>query len=190
MKFKEKFNRFYSETLESNDYLKIEILKNCFVYQIFARNAYIGVWIETEKSFMISRYKVGCNPYISFEYHWDAYIEDIFISGVEKQFKGTSKPLKLIEEFPFDLKEKYSVKETQIILNYLNKTEENNPVVEGFNSLKDRKDAAIRYEKKLLGELFSDAQLFRMIKSDHQYKKFAMELLKKRGYAVNLPRKV
>jgi hypothetical protein len=55
----------------SKDYLRIEDLKDNHSYKIYARNAYVGIYVESEKAFIISRYKVGPNPRIHHEYHWD-----------------------------------------------------------------------------------------------------------------------
>ena len=79
-----------------NSYLKINELKNGYVYKIQARNAFYGVWIESKKGFVISRWKFKSN-YLFVEYHWDF---DDFI--------GTVKPIKILEKFPFEL-EKYSL---------------------------------------------------------------------------------
>ena len=134
--------KFDGKMLKNTDYLKMEHLKDKHCYKIFARNAYVGVWKEQQKSFMISRYKVGGTPYIFDEYHWDTNDEENFPFG-------TVKPLELIEQFPFELKENYNDTEEQIILNYLDELEEKNPVITGINSLQHRKQSAIRYERKL-----------------------------------------
>ena len=134
--------KFDGKMRENTDYLKIENLKDGSCYKIYARNAYVGVWNEKLKAFMISRYKVGGNPYLFHEYHWD--------TNDEKNFPfGTAKPLELIEKFPFELKENYIDKEEQKILNYLDELEENNPLIPGINSLQQRKQAAINFERRL-----------------------------------------
>ncbi|MDP2903165.1 MAG: hypothetical protein Q8N96_08660 [Methylovulum sp.] len=129
--------KFSKEMLEN-----IENLKNGYCYKIFARNAYVGVWKENQKAFMISRYKMGANPFLFDECHWD--------TNDEKTFPfGTVKPIELIEKFPFELKENYIDSEEQQILSYLDALEENNSVIAGINTLQHRKQSAIRYEKKL-----------------------------------------
>ena len=47
----DKFSQFYSQMEESEDYLKMEGLKDGYGYKIWARNAYVGVWIECKKAF-------------------------------------------------------------------------------------------------------------------------------------------
>ena len=79
-----------------NSYLKINELKDGYVYKIQARNASYGVWIESKKGFVISRWKFTRN-YLFVEYHWD--FDDII---------GTVKPIEILEKFPFEFK-KYSL---------------------------------------------------------------------------------
>ena len=143
----DKFSQFHSQMQESEDYLKIKGLKDGYSYKIFASNAYVGVWIESEKGFLISRYKVGPNPFLRVEYHWNTWTED-------EPF-GTVKPLELIEKFPFELRDKYTDyddDEETLITGYLDKLEEDNPIVSGFNSLQDRKMNAMKFGKRLSGE--------------------------------------
>ena len=138
---------FYSHMQESEDYLKMEQLKEGYSYKICARNAYVGVWIEDERGFLISRYKVGPNPSLAVEYHWDTWTPD-------EPF-GTVKPIELIEKFPFELRAEYrnhDYDEKDLITEYLYELEENNPVVIGFNSVQFSKMAAIKFAKRLSGE--------------------------------------
>jgi len=134
--------KFDGTMRNKTDYLNRGDLKHGYCYKIFARNAYVGVWKEPEKSFMISRYKVGGIPYLFDEYHWDTNDEENFPYG-------TVKPLELIEPFPFELKASYADHEAHEILKYLDALEENNPLIPGINSLQHRKQSAISYEKRL-----------------------------------------
>ncbi len=105
---------------DSTDYLKIEDLKHGYTYKIFARRAYVGVWLEKKKAFMISRIKGILSPYLYYEFHWDTNDEVNFPYG-------TAKPLGLIEKFPFELKEDkedYADNEAKEIINYLDKLED------------------------------------------------------------------
>lgn len=138
------FSQFYNQMQESDNYLKMKELKDGYGYKIWARNAFVGVWIESRKGFLISRYKVGPTPRLFVENHWDAWTPD--------DPTGTVKPLEIIERFPFELRSEYtdySEHEKASILKYLDKLEEENPVVEGFNSLQDRKESAIQFGKRL-----------------------------------------
>ena len=71
-------------------YLKIKEMKNGYTYVIQARNAEIGVWNESDNSFLISRFKFGSN-FIDKEYHWD-------IGSPH----GTAKPIIELEKAPED----------------------------------------------------------------------------------------
>lgn len=68
----EKLGEFYKKMIASTDYLGMADLKDQYSYKIFARNAYVGVWMKMEKAFLISRYKFSLQSYMFFEYHWDA----------------------------------------------------------------------------------------------------------------------
>ena len=97
------------------EYIKMPDLKNGYIYEIKARNANYGVWIENKSAFMISRWKFKAN-YLFLEIHWDK----------DEQF-GTVKPIKLLEKFQFEIKdiEKYNVNETKGILAYLDNLDNN-----------------------------------------------------------------
>ncbi|NOQ63987.1 MAG: hypothetical protein GQ582_05695 [Methyloprofundus sp.] len=177
MSLRTKFYIAIDAITDSKDYLKIEELKNTYAYKICARNAYVGIWIAKDQSFIISRYKVGNHPYLFNEYHWDIDTEGHF-------FTGTVKPLELVEPCPFELKSEVSSTDEQVIIDYLNQLEEKHPIVEGFNSLQHRKESAITFARRLSGDRFSNEQLFAMIKTDSSNKNAALELLKKRGYSL------
>lgn len=72
------------------NYIKVEDLKDRYLYHIYARNANIGIWLKEKNSFLISRFKFESN-FLFEEFHWD----------VCKHF-GTVKPLKEIEKCPFE----------------------------------------------------------------------------------------
>ena len=145
-------SQFYIEMQESTNYIKIEELKNWHSYKIWARNAFVGIWVENESGFFISRYKVAPNPYLFIEYHWDTW-------SVAEPF-GTVKPLELIEKCPFELKGNFEVslensfeeKEEQRILKYLDNLEECNPVVDGVNTVQERKLSEKRFRQRLAGK--------------------------------------
>ncbi len=124
----------------SSDYLRMKELKNRHCYKIYARNAYVGVWVKSNKSFMISRYKVGATPYLFHEYHWDI-----------GEPLGTVKPIALIELFPFQIKNNYSEMEEKEIMAYLDELEEKHSLINGSNTLQERKLAAMQFEKRLSG---------------------------------------
>ena len=115
----------------SKNYLKMDDLKDGYSYKIFARNAYVGIWLSQEKSFLIARYKFEPDPFIFKEHHWDS------------DPTGTVKPLEEIEKCPFVIP--YDDIHEKIILSYLEKLEEQHPIMSGFNSLQDRKEPAVRF---------------------------------------------
>ncbi len=92
------------------EYIKMQDLKDGYIYKIIARNTKYGVWIKEKNGFMISRWKFNSN-YLFIEFHWD--FDDLV---------GTAKPIKLIDKFPFEIKEEneYNQNEAKEILSFLN----------------------------------------------------------------------
>jgi len=144
----------YQKMDKSTSYIKIDLLKDGYSYKIWARNAYIGIWIKEENCFLISRYKVGKNPSLDREYHWDYCVDPELDwgKGREKGLYGTAKPLKLIEKSPFEVKDFNQESRKKQILKYLDDLEENNPIIKGYNNLQERKNSVIRFSKRLQGK--------------------------------------
>lgn len=71
------------------DYIKIEDLKDGYLYEIDGRNASLGVWAADKYCFFVSRTKFGDN-FLSIESHYD-----------DDPPYGTAKPLKEVERVPF-----------------------------------------------------------------------------------------
>jgi hypothetical protein len=94
--------------MKKENYMKVNHLKDGWLYRIIARNARFGIWRESTGEFLISRFKFHDN-YIFPEIHWD--LSDSF---------GTAKPLEEIEKSPFD-PEDYNGAE---MIEYLNKFDE------------------------------------------------------------------
>lgn len=139
-------------TSASEDYLAVAELKDRHSYKILGRNAYAGIWLAEENSFIIARYKVGPNPYIHYESHWD-------FQDLETGIWGTAKPVTLIGPIPdgihqyltngaFGVRDLSSEQE-QRLLAYLEKLEEDNPIEEGKNTLQGRKQSAIAFLNRL-----------------------------------------
>lgn len=72
------------------DYLKVNELRDGYLYRIAARNASCGIWTKRHGGFVISRNKFGSN-YLFIEYHWDVC-----------KWHGTVKPFNLLEKAPFN----------------------------------------------------------------------------------------
>jgi hypothetical protein len=126
------------------NYIKMNDLKNNHSYQIYARNACVGIWVETRKAFLIARYKMGPNPFLFFETHWD------YDNGLGY---GTVKPVKQIELCPFEITENpdTGTNKAQEILEYLYKLEIDNPL-SGRDSVQKRRASAIRWEQRFIAQ--------------------------------------
>ena len=133
---------FWRKMEESTSYIKMELLKDGYSYKIWIRNAYVDIWVKKDSGFIISINKLGKNPYLFTDYHWDT----------GEPF-GTVKPLELIEKCPFELKDDYQGSEKTGMLKYLDNLEENNPPINGVNTFRDRKISAIRFEQRLSGKV-------------------------------------
>jgi hypothetical protein len=72
-------------------YIKMQNLKEGYLYRINARNARYGIWIPEHQAFATSRIKFGDN-FIFEEFHWDC------------ESFATAKPLEELEKSPFTLK--------------------------------------------------------------------------------------
>jgi hypothetical protein len=130
---------FINKMITSQDYLKINQLKNGFSYKIWARHAYVGVWEESRFGFVIGRFKASSVQQLSFEYHWD----------FDEQF-GTVKPIEEIEECP--IKNFNTDVEDEDLMQYLCALEKENPLVEGYDTFEFRKQSAIKFGERLAGK--------------------------------------
>ena len=73
--------------------MKIEEMKDGYLYKIHARNASYGIWVERHGGFLIRRTKFN-DVYTFIELHWDA--SDDF---------GTARPQMELEKAPFGTEE-------------------------------------------------------------------------------------
>lgn len=100
--------------MKNMEYLKIDQLKDGYLYKIMARNAGYGIWSSDREGFIISRIKFGDN-FVFVEHHWDS-----------KEWP-TAKPIEEIEKSPFDKEELNHPIDTKVskrILKYLNNVRE------------------------------------------------------------------
>ncbi len=121
-------------------YLKIDQLKDDYLYKIRARNANYGIWISQRKSFIISRVKFG-NNFLFEEYHWDceAFATVQPLEEIEKsQFK--SEDINIVN-FVEGGKEYWGYSKEEEILEYLNKFE---PREHFFQLLSEKEKEEIR----------------------------------------------
>lgn len=70
-------------------YMKVEEMKNGYLYKIHARNASYGIWVSRHDGFLIRRTKFK-ETYTFVELHWD----------VSSDF-GTARPIMELEKAPF-----------------------------------------------------------------------------------------
>lgn len=126
--------RYAQNTDQLDYYLKMDELQDGYAYKIIARNAYVGIWRARTKAFVISRYKFALKPFMCKEYHWDA----------DPRF-GTAKPLELIEKAPFDSIIKRNEKK---ITAYLDTLEQQHPLIEGMDTVVDRRNAVVSYQER------------------------------------------
>lgn len=94
--------------------IKLEDLKDGYVYEIKSRNAHYGIWYNGIKAFLISREKFG-----------DIYLFYEFYKDMENKY-GTAFPINEIEKVPFEslptYKDIFEVKRVDII-SYLREKE-------------------------------------------------------------------
>jgi hypothetical protein len=85
-----KLNRKDKKMKPNIEYIKMEDLKNGYLYRIRARNARIGIWCKKLEGFLISRFKFFSN-FLFVEYHYDAH-----------PLYGTVLPIEKLERVPFN----------------------------------------------------------------------------------------
>ena len=111
---------------DSTDYLGTESMQAGMAYAIWARNAYVGIWLPVERGFLISRYKMSPIPYLFVEYHWD--------TG-DPPF-GTAKPLRPLGICPLSVPPKSAYREREqnaLLCAWLDDLEERNPPLPGWS---------------------------------------------------------
>lgn len=125
----------------STDYLAMDALHSGMAYAIWARNAYVGVWMPAEQGFLISSYKMDATPRLTLELHWD--------SG---QPLGTVKPLRFLERCPMKLTEypakKVASQGEQAFCTWLDALETKYPPYPGAETPAMRRENAIRWQQR------------------------------------------
>lgn len=127
---------------DSADYLHIGSMLPGMAYMIWARNAYVGIWLPDEKGFLISRYKAHPTPFLFVEYHWD----------VGEQL-GTVKPLHPLETCPLTLPLRPDYRDDDLnfaLCNWLDALEEYHPPLPDWNSVGNRRQSASSFRKRLI----------------------------------------
>lgn len=131
---------------EIETYLGMDELVDNSVYTIVGRNAFVGIWIDADQAFLISRYKGGGKPRVHYEYHWD-----IKVTSDLPWRCGTAKPISFIEQSKFSVHNFDNETQVAMLLVYLDDIEIKNPVILGVNTLDERKQASVQYQKRLSG---------------------------------------
>lgn len=124
----------------STDYLPMDALCAGMAYQIWARNAYVGIWLPAVQGFLISRYKMGATPRLFVEWHWD----------VGKP-TGTVKPVCVLEPCPMELSERLTeptAQESNDFCAWLDALETQYPLFPGVDTVAMRRDAALRWQQR------------------------------------------
>ena len=95
-------------------YMKVDTLKDGYTYEICAKRANVGIWVESRGTFVIPRSKFG-NIFLFEEVHWDL-----------DEFFGTAMPIREIEKAPFNVSE-YNRRDRQILDYLINLDKRINP---------------------------------------------------------------
>ncbi|MFA5731810.1 MAG: hypothetical protein WCY91_07945 [Acidithiobacillus sp.] len=126
---------------DSTDYLHIDSLIPNMAYAIWARNAYVGIWIPGENGFLVSRYKIHSEPSLFVEYHWDI-----------GEPLGTAKPLCPLGKSPLTIPSSSSYDDADLsseLCAWLDALEMHNPPLTGWDSVSERRRSAVSFGKRL-----------------------------------------
>ncbi len=124
----------------SADYLGIEPMQENMAYSIYARNAYVGIWLPEEQGFLISRYKMNPTPFLFVEYHWDT-----------GESFGTAKPLRPLEVCPLPLLPEAAYHDSEqnaMLCAWLDALEEREPPIPTWDTVGERRLAAGNWSKQ------------------------------------------
>lgn len=125
----------------STVYLSVEHMQEGMAYAIWARNAYVGVWLPEEQGFLISRYKLHPVPYLFVECHWDIG-EPI----------GTAKPLRPLEICPLPLRAESASRDEvkkAALCAWLDALETQYPPCPGWDSVNERRQGTAEWLRRI-----------------------------------------
>ena len=131
---------WYRRMQASDDYMGMDQLQAGMAYAIFARNAFVGIWIPDKKGFLISRTKFGKRPSVFVELHWDA----------DPSF-GTAKPLRELEPclLPLPAAGDLDAEQHDRLCDWLDALETANPPLPGWDSVGERHGSNRQWEQRL-----------------------------------------
>lgn len=131
---------WYRQMQASTDYLGIKQMQPGMAYAIWARNAYVGVWLPDVQGFLIARYKLHPAPFLFMEYHWD----------IGEPF-GTAKPLRPLEVCPLPVPPEASYRDEMqnaALCGWLDDLETRHPPVPGWDSIGERRQTVAAWERR------------------------------------------
>ncbi|MBU2833905.1 hypothetical protein [Acidithiobacillus ferriphilus] len=132
---------WFRQMESSTDYLAMDALHSGMAYAIWARNAYVGIWMPADQGFLISRYKMYATPRLTLELHWD----------IGEPF-GTAKPLRFLECCPMKFTEcsakEISGQEEQAFCTWLDALETKHPPYPGAETPAMRRDKATHWQQR------------------------------------------
>ena len=134
------YSQFFEYWQNNTDYLSLSSLQHGSCYRIFARNAELGIWDADYEGFVIARFKLGPEPYLFYELHWDSCAEH-----------GTVKPLEKLCDCPLDIKPEAELTpaDSQLLLDFLLATEQRFPLIAGRDSVSEKRESAVRFLQHL-----------------------------------------
>ena len=134
-------NHWFRKMASSTDYLAMGALHPGTAYAIWARNAYVGIWMPADRGFLISRFKMDATPRLTLELHWDT-----------GKPLGTAKPLRLLECCPMIFTEcsakEISGQEEQALCTWLDALETKHPPYPSAETPAMRRDEAAYWQQR------------------------------------------
>ncbi|MEH8017486.1 hypothetical protein MN202_09590 [Rheinheimera muenzenbergensis] len=134
------YSQFFEYWQNNTGYLSLSSLQHGSCYRIFARNAEVGIWDADYEGFLIARFKLGPEPYLFYELHWDSCADHGTVKPVEKLCDG---PLHFQGEA-----ERTSTDEQQLI-DFLLDAEQRYPLIAGRDSIGEKRESAVRFLQHL-----------------------------------------
>ncbi len=146
----ESIHNWYRKMESSTDYLRMDNLQAGMAYAIWARNAYVGVWMPQDQGFLISRYKLSAKPFLFIEYHWDI-----------GEPHGTAKPLRPLECCPLVLPTEIAdrdAEQNQELCAWLDTLETRHPPCPGLDTVEERRQSVASWERRQAERRHPDAK--------------------------------
>lgn len=133
--------QWYRYMQNSADYIGIEDMQTGMAYAIWARNAYVGIWLPHSRGFLISRYKLSPTPYLFVEHHWDI-----------GEPHGTAKPLRQLGICPLPAElgtDDHNHLQRIALCQWLDNLETQHPPIPGWDSVGERRESAAGWANRM-----------------------------------------